>query len=332
MNIETRIDLLVDLGNYLGSEEADWKSAKQKASAQNAWFTEGFIAGAVKNICLSFLEREKLTQWCSLYPIAENKDDVQTVGLVMAGNIPLVGFHDFLSIFISGHIQVIKPSSKDETLIKHIVHYLSQRNPAVHNFVSFGEMLKGCDAYIATGNNNSARYFEYYLGKYPHIIRRNRTSVAILHGAEQEEALEKLAEDISLYFGLGCRSVTKIYVPEGYDFLPLLGALKKFGYFSDHAKYKNNYDYQLAILIINGKYYMTNGSVILSENSGLFSPISVLHVEYYKNIHETETSIKANLDIQCAVGKNFLPFGTTQRPSLMDYADGKDTLEFLTEL
>ncbi|HEX4372736.1 MAG TPA: acyl-CoA reductase, partial [Puia sp.] len=281
------------------------------------------------------LQKEKLENWCKQYAIPEKEDNAKTVGLIMAGNIPLVGFHDFLCVFISGHKQIIKPSSKDETLIKHIVQYLSEKNDAVKDVVSFSEMLKGCDAYIATGSNNSARYFEYYFGKYPNIIRRNRTSVAVLIGDENKEELERLSSDISLYFGLGCRNVTKIYVPENYDFLPLLDALKKFDYFSHHPKYKNNYDYQLAILIINGKYYMTNGSIILTENNAAFSPISVLHYEYYRLTPTpllAERGFENSEDIQCIAGKNFLPFGSTQKPSLTDYADGIDTLKFLAEL
>jgi hypothetical protein len=332
MNLQERIDLLVELGIYMQSENAEWKNIKEKAFYQNKWFTEEFVDEAVKNICTDFLQKAKLENWCKQYAIPEKKDNAKTVGLVMAGNIPLVGFHDFLCVFISGHKQIIKPSSKDETLIKHIVQYLSEKNAEVKDVVSFSEMLKGCDAYIATGSNNSARYFEYYFGKYPNIIRRNRTSVAILNGDENNEELEKLSSDISLYFGLGCRNVTKIYVPENYDFLPLLNALKKFDYFAEHSKYKNNYDYQLAILIINGKYYMTNGSIILTENTAVFSPISVLHYEYYNNIHEVESSIKKSEDIQCVAGKGHLPFGSTQKPSLTDYADGIDTLKFLAEL
>ncbi len=332
MNLQQRIDLLADLGGYISSDNAEWLAIKRKASIDNSWFTEEFINDAVKNIAEEFLQKDKLATWSAAYHVADQIPFPKNVGLVMAGNIPLVGFHDFLCAFISGHRQIIKPSSKDLTLIKHIAHYLSKRDPSVNDFVSFADMLKGCDAYIATGSNNSARYFEYYFSKYPHIIRRNRTSVAILTGDEIKEELEKLSKDISFYFGLGCRNVTKIYVPENYDFLPLLSALKKFDYFFEHHKYKNNYDYQLAILIMNNKLYMTNSSIILTENSSYFSPISVLHYEYYKNSDELETALKNSEDIQCIVGKNFLPFGTTQEPLLTDYADGIDTMTFLTSL
>jgi hypothetical protein len=193
-------------------------------------------------------------------------------------------------------------------------------------------MLKGCDAYITTGSNNSSRYFEYYFGKYPHIIRRNRTSVAILQGDESSEDLEKLADDVYLYFGLGCRNVTKLFVPENYDFIPLLTAFKKYNYLADHQKYKNNYDYNLAILLLNKKFYMSNESILLAENISLFSPISQLNYEYYSNLNELETILTGNQDLQCLVGKNYLPFGNAQSPSIDDFADGINTLKFLSGL
>src|SRR5579871_3605695 len=332
MQLQQRIDLLAELGNYMSSKNKSWEEAKKKASVENGWFITEFIEIAVNNIISGFLQKEKLQSWAAQYQIPDENFSPKNIGLIMAGNIPLVGFHDFLCVFISGHKQIIKLSSKDDVLIKHLVDHLFSLDESLKDYISFSEMLKGCDAYIATGSNNSARYFEYYFSKYPNIIRRNRTSVAILHGTETKEELEKLADDVYLYFGLGCRNVTKIYVPENYDFLPLLSALKKFDYFFEHHKYKNNYDYQLAILIMNNKLYMTNSSIILTENSSYFSPISVLHYEYYKNSDELETALKNSEDIQCIVGKNFLPFGTTQEPLLTDYADGIDTMTFLTSL
>ncbi len=193
----------------------------------------------------------------------------------------------------------------------------------------FSEMLKGCDAYIATGSNNSARYFDYYFSKYPHIIRRNRTSVAILSGNENKEDLEKLADDVYQYFGLGCRNVTKIYVPEQYDFIPLLEAFKKYNHLIEHHKYKNNYDYQLALLILNKKFYMTNGSIILYEDAQIFSPISQLNYEYYSSAEELAGRLQQHEDVQCVVARNVIPFGQAQQPGLTDYADGVDTLQFL---
>jgi len=332
MHLQQRINLLVKLGNYILSEDEPWKITKEKAFRTNAWFTPEFIDLACRNIGTDFLERDKLANWANQYDLPGENPDPLNIGIIMAGNIPLVGFHDFLCAFISGHRQTIKLSSKDNILITHLVQQLYAWDASVQDFISFGEMLKGCDAYIATGSNNTARYFDYYFGKYSHIIRRNRTSVAILHGNESKDELEKLADDVYFYFGLGCRNVTKIYVPENYDFVPLLGAFRKFNYLADHNKYKNNYDYQLAILILNKKYYMTNESIILTENNSPFSPISVLHYEYYKDLHEVREMLNENKDIQCVAGLGHTPFGQAQKPSLMDYADGADTLQFLHTL
>jgi hypothetical protein len=192
-------------------------------------------------------------------------------------------------------------------------------------------MLKDCDAYIATGSDNSARYFEYYFSKYPHIIRKNRTSVAILDGTETKEELESLADDIQLYFGLGCRNITQIWVPQEYDFVPLLGALRKYDHYKDHDKYKNNFDYQLTIAIMNNRFYMSNDSIVLLENESPFSPISQLHYQYYTDKPAAIAALDKN-KIQCIVGRNFIPFGDAQKPGLSDFPDGIDTMEFLSAI
>jgi hypothetical protein len=192
-------------------------------------------------------------------------------------------------------------------------------------------MLKDCEAYIATGSDNSARYFEYYFSKYPHIIRKNRTSIALLDGTESPEELDQLADDIQLYFGLGCRNVTQIWVPQDYDFVPLLSALKKYDDYKNHDKYKNNFDYQLTIAIMNNRFYMSNDSIVLLENESPFSPISQLHYQHY----DQKEKVIQQLDrekIQCIVGKGFIPFGKAQSPDLTDFPDGVDTLAFLINL
>ncbi|MDR3714037.1 MAG: acyl-CoA reductase [Puia sp.] len=332
MHLHQRINLLAELGGYLLSDDPDWRLARDKAHRQNGWFIPEFIDRAVRNIALEFLQKDKLMAWASAYQLPEENKTPKTVGLVMAGNIPLVGFHDFLTLFLSGHRQVIKPSSKDETLIRHLADRLIAAHPSAGGYISFAERLNGCDAYIATGSNNSARYFEYYFGKYPHIIRRNRTSVAILDSSETPAELEKLADDVFLYFGLGCRNVTKIYAPEDYDFVPLLKAFSKYDYLADFSKYKNNYDYQLAILILNRKYYMSNDVVLIAEEPSVFSPISVLHLAYYKAGEAPADTLRSSEDIQCIVGHGKVPFGRSQQPSLTDYADGVDTLQFLLAL
>jgi len=337
MNLQMRIELAARLGEYILSGSPEWQEVKHKAGLINPWFTGEFIDVAAENIATHFLNKQKLVEWTSSYTIQPIQP--KKVGVVMAGNIPLVGFHDLLCVFISGHKAIIKPSSKDETLIKHLVQKLREwsagtpsENSEIDDLVFFQDMLKACDAYIATGSNNSARYFEYYFSKYPNIIRRNRTSVAVINGSETPEDLEKLADDVHLYFGMGCRNVTKIFVPANYDFVPLLTAFRKYDYFKDHHKYKNNYDYYLALHILNGKFYMANESIILVENPSIFSPISQLNYEFYQDIDIVNGHIKSLPDLQCAVGHGYLPFGQAQLPSLTDYADGIDTMKFLTSL
>lgn len=330
MNLQQRIVLLNRLGEYILQNNEHWQAAKHKANLQNSWFTPEFIDLAADNIASAFLQKDALTAWTQQYNVPDRNSDPKNIGIIMAGNIPLVGFHDFLCAFITGHRQTIKPSSKDEVLIKHLVQQLHEWDEATRALITFADMLKNCDAYITTGSNNSARYFEYYFSKYPHIIRRNRTSVAILTGTETTAELEKLADDVYQYFGLGCRNVTKLYVPENYDFIPLLNAFRKYDHLIDLHKYKNNYDYILAVLILNKQYYMTNESILLNENKSLFSPIGQLNFEYYKQ--QPVEALKDSGDVQCIVGKDYLPFGKAQRPSLTDYADGVDTMKFLLEI
>lgn len=333
MTLQERIQLMARLGVYMQGNDAEWEAVQAKAYRENAWFIPEFIGHSIRNICNAFLQQPLLETWAGQYGLKdEPAGGPKTVGLVMAGNIPLVGFHDFLCVFLSGHAQLIKPSSKDEVLIKHLVRKLYEWEVTVQNSVSFADRLNGCDAYIATGSNNSGRYFEYYFGKYPNIIRRNRSSVAVLDGSETAAELAALADDIQLYFGLGCRNITQLYVPDQYDFMPLLAALKKYSHFTDFHKYKHNYDYHLALLIMGNKYYMNNDSVILTENSSPFSPVSQVHYQYYSNKDEVWNMLKGNEDIQCVVGHGALAFGQAQSPSLADYADGVDTMQFLSAL
>lgn len=332
MNLQMRFNLLTRLGKFMLSDDKGWADAKEKASRQNSWFIPEFIDLAVANIVHQFLQKEILEDLATKYNLPESNTSPKSVGVIMAGNIPLVGFHDFLAVFISGNKIRIKASSKDEVLIKFLVQKLIEWEPELADWISFEEMLKGCDAYIATGSNNSSRYFEYYFSKYPHIIRSNRTSVAVLDGHESFEELRLLADDVHLFFGLGCRNVTKIYVPADYDFIPLIEAFNKYNYFKDHNSYKNNYDYNLALHILNKKYYMSSESLLLSENPSIFSPISQLNYEFYADKNEVIENLKSSTDIQCIVGNGFVPFGKTQCPSITDFADGVDTLKFLTSL
>lgn len=339
MDLQQRVVLLKKLGDFLLSDDEKWLAVKEQASHDNPWFIPEFVDYQLQHIAQAYLSGQELTQWINAYQIPDKQESPKNVGIIMAGNIPLAGFHDFLSVFISGHHQSIKPSTKDAVLINGIVAKLIEWEPECANVLSFAEQLRHRDAYIATGSNNSGRYFDYYFGKYPHMIRRNRTSVAILTGNESTAELEKLADDVFIYFGLGCRNVTKIYVPEGYDFLGLLEAFNKYTALADNHRYKNNYDYQLAILIINKLYYMTNGSVLLQESKGLFSPISQLNYEFYNNAGGVLHQLDKHTDIQCVVGNAAVPFGKpavhfgkAQKPGLSDYADKADTLTFLSGL
>jgi hypothetical protein len=331
MNLQNRIALIQKLDIYLQQDDAEWQDAKQRAQQQNPWFTQVFIDIAVKNIREIFLQKNSLQQWADHYHLDDNIDP-KNVGVVMAGNIPLVGFHDFLCVFISGHKQTIKLSSKDEVLLKFLVEKLYSFDEEVRHIVSFAAMLKGCDAFIATGSNNSARYFDQYFGKYPSIIRRNKTSVAVISGNETAEELDKLSDDIHLYFGLGCRNVTKLFVPKDYDFIPLLHSFNRYKYFGDHDKYRNNYDYQLSIMLLNKIYYMTNGSTLLVEATAAFSPIGVVNFEFYEDKEKVAELLENQEDIQCVVGHGFIPFGEAQSPGLFSYADGVDTMQFLLSL
>lgn len=311
-----------------GNEEA-WELAQQKANRENNWFTPAFIHLSVKNIAEEFLQSEKLEQLAGQYAIGMENPQPKKIGIVMAGNIPLVGFHDLICVFLSGHYAMVKPSSKDEVLISHLVSKLHEWDSDSIPYITLSPMIRNCDAYIATGSNNSSRYFEYYFQKYPSIIRRNRTSVALLDGTESTGELEALADDVYQFFGLGCRNVTKLYVPEGYAFIPLLDAFRKYDELIHHHKYKNNYDYNLAVHILNNQYYMTNGSMILVENPSLFSPIAQLHYQFYASLETVEKELAGNENIQLIVGHGHMPFGQAQCPGLLDYADGVDTMHFL---
>jgi hypothetical protein len=331
MTLQQRIAALLHIGAYMSENDTVWQETKKFAEQKNGWFTQDFIDYATNNITQYFLQSDILEKFTSQYNLSKQLTG-KKVGIVIAGNIPLVGFHDFMCVLLSGHTQVIKLSEKDDVLLKHLVNYASITYPELKQIVVFETMLKNCDAYIATGSNNSARYFEQYFGKYPNIIRKNKTSVAVLTGNETTNQLIALADDVHLFFGLGCRNVTKIYVPENYDFVPLLTAFKKYGYFEEHNKYKNNYDYNLAIHILNKVYYMTNESILLIEDERLFSPISQLHYSYYTNITTVISSLTENENLQCVVGDGFEDFGKAQQPQINQFADGVNTMLFLQDL
>lgn len=331
---------MVRLGQYFSDNSEEWQNVVEKAQRMNGWFAPEFLALAVKNITESFLQEDKLKAWLAQYPrLDTNRQHDLTAGIVMAGNIPLVGFHDFLCIYIAGFKLRLKLSSKDTVLWEHIIGLLGSWNPDFAVQVSISDMLKGCDIYIATGSNNSARYFEQYFARFPHIIRKNRTSVAVLDGSETAEELEALSDDVCSYFGLGCRNITKIFVPEGYDFEKLLPAFNKYKEHRDHNKYRNNFDFQLAIFLLNKVEYMTNDSILLVPGESPFAAISVLHYETYTDKETLMHTLIRNDDLQCitthlsAAADHPAPgikaFGQNQSPGLNDYADGVDTMKFL---
>lgn len=308
----------------------------EQVSRENLWFTPLHVKESIHGIC-SFLKEDKLDKWLNKYSIADENTN-KTIAVIMAGNIPMVGFHDLLSVLISGHKFIGKLSSKDNQLLDSIAQLLIEINPDFKDLIHFQqEQLKsGFDAIIATGSNNSARYFEAYFGKYPHIIRGNRNSVAVLSGKESSIELEELGKDIFLYFGLGCRNVSKLYFPEGYDIKSLLDCWKKYDYIIEHSKYANNYDYQKSLLLMNKSNHFDNGFVLLQESKAIASPIALVNYEFYDQLSNLEKELEKNADsIQCTVSNcidNMIPIGKAQEPELWDYADNVDTMQFLTQL
>lgn len=331
MKLIERTEALEKLGKYLLEGAPALDEAIEEAHYRNAWFTPEFIQLSIRNIARSFLQASTLQQVAAHYQLPNSTPNPKNVGLVMAGNIPLVGFHDFLCIFLSGHTQTIKLSAKDSVLFRHLASFLTATDPAVSNYFTFADTLKGCDAYIATGSGNTARYFHQYFARYPHIIRKNRTGIAILDGTESTEELHALADDIQLYFGLGCRNISQIHVPEGYDFNPLLEALRKYDYFMDFHKYKHNYDYALTISMMNREAYHTNDSIVIRPHPSPFAGISSLHYATYQDVNEVIDQLNPD-EIQVITGHGFKPFGQAQCPGFFDYADGIDTMAFLQTL
>lgn len=335
MDLEKRIEAFHQLGQVIQTLPAEklerWYSL---AKSENGWFTPENVTLSLEGIC-SFLNKEVLVEWASRYPLSQIKP--KQIATIMAGNIPLVGFHDFLSVLISGHNLLMKVSSKDAQLFKLILEELFSIEPGFKNNITLADgPMKGFDAVIATGSDNSARYFEYYFGKYPSIIRKNRTSCAVLTGNETAEDLQALGKDVFSYFGLGCRNVSKLFVPAGYEFQTLLDNWSSFNTVIDHHKFNNNYDYQKAILLVNQQPHLDTGYLLLCESDKLVSPISVLYYETYTSEDDVINKILENRSkLQCIVGKEAfctVPFGKAQKPEVWDYADDIDTLSFLTNL
>ncbi|HLV46904.1 MAG TPA: acyl-CoA reductase [Flavobacterium sp.] len=351
MLAETKINAFIALGNFLRQfQNADFEQNNAEFNAvffddfarilneskyHNGWFTLEQVTHACKSWA-DALQEKNIRQWISAYDLSQ--EPMKKVGLILAGNIPMVGFHDVLSVLMSGNIAHIKLSSNDQKIIPFLLEYLKKIEP---EFVARIEIVKerfdGFDAVIATGSNNTSRYFEYYFGKYPNIIRQNRNSVAVLNGNETSEQLELLGEDIFRYYGLGCRNVSKLLVPKDYDFKAFFEAIYLYKDLINYEKYANNYDYNKAVFLMSEYQILDNGFLTLRESEAMVSPISTIFYERYADEKEIFAILEAQKNqIQCVVSsgwiENSIPFGTTQSPQLWDYADGVDTMNFLTNL
>jgi len=334
MNLEDRLAAFEKLGRYISAiDEGVFNQLVQHARNENSWFTSESIRQSLAGI-VRLLRADQLKQWVAVYDLSSVTPKV--IAVVMAGNIPLVGFHDLLTVLLSGNIVQIKPSSKDRVLLTFVIQQLIEIEPRFLPLIYQVERLKNFDAVIATGSDNSSRYFEYYFGKYPHVIRKNRSSCAVLTGFESDQELEDLGKDVFSYFGLGCRNVSKLFVPEEFDFTRLLKSWQSYEKVMDHHKYHNNYDYQKSIVLVNRIPFLDNGFILLQESKKLVSPISVLFYEYYAS----RDNLLMRLDeektkLQCVVG-NAKPasvkIGQSQYPDVWDYADEVDTLKFLQTL
>ena len=351
-SIQNRIEAFSKLGDFLsqfstkGIEKKEdipfnelffdgFKHQIKLAQENNSWFTKDNILHSLESWSNS-LNYNNLNNFTSSVNL--NIINPKTVAIVMAGNIPLVGFHDFLSVLISGHSVLVKQSSSDKHLLPFLAKYLEYTEESFKGKITFTEdKLTNFDAVIATGSNNTARYFEYYFKEKPNIIRKNRNSVAVITGKETIEDFEKLSDDIFQYFGLGCRSVSKLYVPKDYDFELFFNGMYNKKEIINNAKYANNYDYNKAVYLMSEFDLLENGFLMIKEDESYSSPIATIFYEYFDN--EIDLKIKLHEDrekIQCVVAKGFLEneiaFGQTQHPKLTDYADGVNTLEFLSKL
>ncbi len=334
---DKKIACFIALGKSISSlitEEAD--NLYRRAKYENAWFTEDSVKIALKSLA-DMLKEESLVNFVSNYPELNKQVRTENVGVIMAGNIPAVGFHDALCVLLSGHILQAKLSKSDTVLMKFLLGKIMEFEPGFVPFIQIVERMANMEAVICTGSDNSARYFESYFGKYPNIIRKNRTSVALLDGTESPDDLENLGSDIFTYFGLGCRNVTKLYIPDYYDITKLIDTFEPWSFVINQHKYANNYTYNRAIYLMNQDPFLDNNFLLLKESESLHSPISVLYYERYSDQNTLLNSLSRKAEqIQCVVTnvkyKDSVPFGETQNPRLEDFADGVDTMKFLLKM
>jgi hypothetical protein len=331
------LNSLPELKEAILASPSELEEVYLKSEQNNSWFIRPFLEASVDAILQQFIDPDKCKQWLQAYP--ENNTRSRRVGLIMAGNIPLVGFHDLFCVLAAGHKAVIKLSDKDPWLLPFIADLWKRVYPELEDRITYVERLENIDTVIATGSNNSGRYFEYYFRQYPHVFRQNRNGVAILNGKESMADLKSLARDVFMFFGLGCRNVSKIYVPVGYDFSPWQEVIAEWSFLGDHNKYRNNLDYNYAIYLINAVPHINLGHLILKEDEAIVSRIACLHYSYYDDPSKVETELdQRRNEIQCVVSASpfssweHIGFGETQHPRLDQYADGVDTMQFLTSL
>lgn len=340
LHLEQRLRAFVELGVRLRQLSEDKRHKLfTAAAAQNPWFTTENLAFALDAL-QQYLDEAELRAWLKPYQAQLQAAMAASlpVGVVMAGNIPAVGFHDLLCVLMSGHRLLARLSSDDRVLMQFLIDQLLDIEPGLQAQIQVIERLNEAAAYIATGSRHSNRYFQKYFSQKPHILRSHRNGVAVLSGKENQEDLQALGQDIFCYFGLGCRSISKVYVPVGYDFSDFFKAITPFARVMQHHKYANNYDYNKAVFLIKPVEHLDNGFLLLRQASELHSPVAVLHYEYYSTIQQLQGQLKQQQhQIQCIVSKDgqlpgTLPFGYTQLPKLSDYADGIDTMQFLIKL
>jgi hypothetical protein len=337
LEIKNIVNTFSELGKRLAVPNEALMEVIGTERQHNAWFTPESVLEAVKANG-EMLNTTDLTKWLATYNLTEGKN--KKIGLVLAGNIPLVGFHDVLCVLVSGNHALIKASSQDARLIKYVLNLLVEIDESYKDRFSFVERLVDFDAIIATGSNNTSRYFEYYFAKVPNIIRKNRNSVALLTGDETTEQLHDLGRDIFDYYGLGCRNVSKVFVPEGYVFNKFFESIEDFNPIINHHKYNNNYDYNKSIYLVNRDEHLDNGFLLLKQDERLVSPLAVLFYDTYTDLASVQKQLEAQSEqLQCIVTtaplqtKNqVVTFGNSQHPQLWDYADGVDTMEFLSKL
>ncbi len=336
---DRKIEALHQLGEWIRSEPPALELAQLKSQRDNPWFVIPEQKKALLAIADSFLKRENLQQWLAQYrPVSSGQ--TKDIGIIMAGNLPLVGFHDWLCVFLSGHRAKVKLSSKDAHLLPALLHRLHEIDEQFSVATECVEKLAGIDAVIATGSNNSNRYFEYYFGHLPHIFRGHRNSIAFLDGDTSDRDIEKLGADVFDYFGLGCRSVSLCLVPTAFDRKRFFETWTEYGYLRDHSKWDNNFRYNYATFMMNQEQFLTDEIFILRENESLTSRIACLHIWEYESEREAaEFLLDRKSEIQVCVGsKNmgtelpFVSFGEAQQPGLSDYADHIDTMTFLMNL